>query len=171
MSPKELIQALSLENYIVSGYLALTNIGDISYEEALEQMVLALAAENEALASTALIVRRRGLPPSFIVKNPAQAELTTAAHKHSVPLPEPMARGRFKKAVEFPREKVILETKDRNGVSLWITEWDGVFLLDCEFSRTGLKVYHQLPYAHGTAGGARLSAAMITGGKLTWEKP
>lgn len=171
MSPKDQIQALSLENYIVSGYLALMHIGDLSYEHALEQMVIALAAENETLASTALIVRRRGLPPSFIVKDQTQAELITAAHKRSVPLPEPISPRRAKNGGEFPKERIILETKDSNGAALWITEWDKVFLLDSEFSRMGWKVYDQLPRAYGSERGARQAAAMMTGEKLTWTKP
>lgn len=69
------------------------------------------------------------------------------------------------------KETLILESKDSKGVELWISEWDGVFMLDSEFNRQGFKTYDELPRAYRTERGARQAAALLTSEKLKWGKP
>lgn len=76
-----------------------------------------------------------------------------------------------RKTVDIGKEVLILETKDSRGVDLWVSDWDGVFMLDSGSDRAGFKVYDMLPRAYKTERGARQAAALLTEEKLTWTKP
>ena len=93
--------------------------------------------------------------PSKRRKSPARAAVSTGVRK----------------TVDIGKEVLILETKDNQGVELWISDWDGVFMLDSGSGRTGFKVYDMLPRAYKTERGARQAAALLTEEKLTWTKP
>ncbi|RUT30864.1 hypothetical protein WG29040_23280 [Pseudomonas sp. PAMC 29040] len=73
--------------------------------------------------------------------------------------------------VDIGKETLILETKDKKGVELYISEWGGVFMLDSASDRTGFKCYYELPRAYKTERGARHAAALLTCEKLAWKQP
>lgn len=86
MSEKDQIQALALENPTVRTGLALHANGSLTYVQALEQMVIAMAAQHAAVSADLLAIRIRGLPPTIIVTSQEQADQIRARYASGEPL-------------------------------------------------------------------------------------
>lgn len=103
---------------------------------------------------------------SWLVNPVAAKSPDKMRRKRKVQSPAPTGAGR--PAADITKEVVILETKDGKGVDLWISDWDGIFMLDCGFDRHGFKAFGELPRVYRTERGARQAAALLTGEKLKW---
>lgn len=71
-------------------------------------------------------------------------------------------------------EKQLLEAKLKSGASLYISlDTSGepaLFFLDCGFSRSGFKVFDELPRVYRTERGARQAGALLACEKLVWVR-
>lgn len=87
MSDRKQIEALAQVNPVVRACLGTVQHGGLSYEQALEQMVIALVEQNTGMAKLIERFTVKGLPPTVIVTTQEQADQIHSRYASGEPLP------------------------------------------------------------------------------------
>lgn len=88
----EKMRQLAESNVIVRTCLDMQRDPSVTYEVALERMVIALAEQNEAALAELLAIKQRGLPPMVIVTSQEQADQIRARYDRGEPAPDSSAK-------------------------------------------------------------------------------